>query len=436
MSLINPSNEGDIIEPDPIASADDWSKYPAETTVDLENNNIINGGTITASQFIGAVDISGDVVLQDISCNDISCNNLTTNGTLTKLETTGTEIYGKQWLKLNETSYLAISQNTSQIFLEPSGNQVISFPKTQTTNPGVIVDPNQNFGYTLKSFGLTEIDASLNITLADNSEVKPLKLFNGTTSRSNPCNPVSLTFNNAITNTGTSANVYENAKILFRDASGGDNDANGHLGFYVSYETSAGAGNGDLSEAFFIEGRTSNTSRTRVNGTFSIGESINMGAVNGNLDNATTEGTIAIGTDNILRNETSPFSQQITGYQSIDYKGNNSTRYYRITNGDMSFNFFDPDPPSGDISIMPVEHTILINYDNNIVGADIDFWIKDSSGNIDTNWDFVYITPTTRGQASNFKFSFSPGLNQFYKISVKSIGNKTIEGVVYLVEIT
>lgn len=512
MSGIRPGGSGDGIEPILIPEGDEWSLYPAISNVNLDNNNIINGGTITASQFIGTIDLSD---------SNIFCNNIDVSGesTLRKSVFCKKSVYigetdasgemrifnndggGLGVLQINNGEFRVAEWNSTDpiVSIDPSNNKLQVGDNTVFGNSNIKLNGNIGFNCvgdppTGVYFGVSEdetkriiIGPSSNPGIPPVASKRPqLYIVAGT---SNPVNePAMLAFLNTTeategglgeanriefigsrsTLTQLYSNIFttlQNNDIVGSLSFGGDDGTDirslaGQIRFVVDGTVSSNnipgriefrtteEGGSNLNTNMIIResgnvgiGLTGPSEKLEVNGSirainYKTGN-VSIGSVNGNLNNNTTLGTLSIGTDNILRQETSPFSQQLaSSYQSFDFGGNNSTRYYRWTLGDTSFNFFDPDPPSGDVSIMPVEHTILINRDNNVSGGNLHFWLKDSSGNIDTNWDFVYITPTTKGQGSNFTFSLPPGLNQFYKISVKSIGNKTIEGVVYLVEIT
>lgn len=239
MSGINPSGSGDGIEPIPPNASTDWSIYPADSNVDLNNYDIQNGGTITASEFVGNIDLTGE---------DLSLNDLTVAG----------EVIGSEF-KVSATDTYLNSDNINLNTVDASNSWIVKFTDAEM---GIVPDTGTN-GINIPSNSLNDfiqVDTkNKNLLIGDynTSEVNVLQLKNLTGSRSNNCNPVSISFWNAVANSPFVYNgVQENAKILLRDLSGGDNNANAYLSFSVAREL---ASDGDLIEALSMEGRSNNT---------------------------------------------------------------------------------------------------------------------------------------------------------------------------------
>lgn len=365
------------------AVPDEWSEYPATSNVDLANFNINNGGTITASQFVGSVDVSG--ILNNISGTSLSY-------------TTGTFI-----------DDLIVGNNT------------------------------------------------------DTAEQEVLKLRNAQPFRAPTNTPVSLGFYNALTN--TPSGILNTVKFLVEDVNGNDNRADAKIRFQVMTDVCGGTGTGQLFDGYTIQGdlgvlKHSTNGDARYNDTVTISDTLTCESdisVNGpirmnttninvaklNLENGGTGSKLVLGTGNFLFNTTSPFAQEITATGNVDitFGGNSSSRYYERTSSgttDLNLKFYNPVPTEASNSTLPLEHEILI-YNNSVVGnLDLNFSILDSAGSPSAGFDFIYMTPTTKGKASSFTFTIAPSgttADKLYHVKVKSMSDGT-KDVKYFVQIS
>jgi hypothetical protein len=158
-----------------------------------------------------------------------------------------------------------------------------------------------------------------------------------------------------------------------------------------------------------------------INGSLKLGSDLQITPKNLNIDTGTSKGGFTLGTDQLLNRWASPFYTNYTGTTTINFGSTCTTRSFNFNNN-TTFNLYIPNPPSGAVSSVPVEHTVLCR---NLAGVNRDILIRviNSTGTVQTG-DQVCVKDggSSLAVGPNFTSTFTP--NQVKYIYIKAVSNQ------------